>query len=528
MQKIGVVICFVIMFCSCSLKQKSTQNQQPNLLIIQTDEHNFRTLGCYRELLGEEQAHPWGKGVAVETPNLDRIAKEGAICTNYYASSPVCTPSRASFQTGLYPVVAGAPINGMSMFRNVKTFANVLKQASYSTSYVGKWHLYGHRPEGVSVEEHEYDYGYSDYAWRFETGHAKWVEPDYETKNFKLNFKEPKMKQDSLYVTDFLTNRALEVLERDKSKPFCLMLSLPNPHSPDIVREPYRSKYANLEAQAPASMNSELVANRPKWGIGGKSESGEFKVRSVQEYFGMVKCIDDNVGRILKFLDDNKLADNTIVIFTSDHGDLLFEHHRINKDQPYEASAKIPFLIRYPKKIKAGKIITDCYTTCDFPPTILGIMKQKQIEGVHGIDAAETFLNEESKTGSDRIIYISDSPFNQWTAATDGRYKLVLSCMDTPWLFDLKEDPNELHNYYSDPDYKEIADRLQKYLIQDMKKYKDPAIDLGLKYCYNADDEITYRGPYYQKTPKEIRLIENEVLENQINQIHEKCYKSGK
>jgi len=516
-----------LVFFSCLNAAERDSLRQPNLLVIQTDEHSFRTLGCYRELLGEELGFQWGKGIAVETPNLDRIAKEGAICTNYYSSSPVCTPSRASFQTGLYPIAAGCPINGMPMFRNLKTFADVLKDAGYSTSYVGKWHLTGDIPEGVSEDEYNYPFGYADYTWRFDkSAHGKWVTVDWEHKTTERSNVEPADYDSNLYITDFLTNRTLEILDRDKDKPFCLMLSLPNPHSPDISREPYKSRFAKLNVQAPKTMHPELTVKRPKWGVGGKNESGGFIAESVQEYFGMVKCIDDNVGRILKFLDDNQLAENTIVIFTSDHGDLLFEHHRINKDLPYEASAKIPFIIRFPTKIKAGKIIADCYTTCDFPPTILGLMNQSQITGVHGIDASLVFTNEQMLTTSDRIVYLTDSPFCEWTAATNGRYKLVLSCKDNPWLFDMEKDPDELTNYYSNPEYKEIASQFQHELIEDMKKYKDPSLDLGIKYSYSADDSIDYKGPYEDKTPNEINGLEREVLSNYIRQIHEKCYKS--
>lgn len=511
-----------VFFLGCKTKTNEEQIR-PNLLIIQTDEHNFRTVGCYRDLMSEDQAYIWGEGIKVETPNLDRIAEEGTICTNFYASSPVCTPSRASFQTGLYPVATGAPINGMSMFHHLKTFADVLKQDGYATSYVGKWHLYGHRPEGVSEEEHIKAFGYDDYKWRFESGHAKWVVPN-DSDKFKLTYAEPDIEDPDLYVTDFLTNRALEVLERDKNKPFCLMLSLPNPHSPDIAREPYKSRYAELDAKAPETMDPNWANQRPGWGIGGKSESGDFDVNSVREYFGMVKCIDDNVGRVLQFLDDNNLTENTIVVFTSDHGDLLFEHHRINKDMPYEASANIPFLIRWPGNIKAGKVVEKPYTTCDFPNTILGIMNQEQLENVHGINDAEMFLKDEAPADPNRVVYFTDSPFSEWTAATDGHYKLVLSCKDTPWLFDLENDPNELINLYSDPEYKSIAESLQTELVRQMKLYRDPALDLGLNYCYSANDEVTYVGPYNGKTPQEIKKIENEVLQNSIAQIMDKCY----
>ncbi|MFR9607830.1 MAG: sulfatase-like hydrolase/transferase, partial [Rikenellaceae bacterium] len=110
--------------------------QRPNLLIIQTDEQSFRTLSCYRELLDSEQANIWGNGANVETPHIDRLASEGALCNNYYASSPVSTPSRASFQTGLYPVATGAPINGMTMTEGLVSFAEVLQKDGYQTDYV--------------------------------------------------------------------------------------------------------------------------------------------------------------------------------------------------------------------------------------------------------------------------------------------------------------------------------------------------------------------------------------------------------
>lgn len=526
MKKLIIAILWIAFAFGCSKPQQNQkQDSKPNLLIIQTDEHNFRTLGCYRDLMSADQAYVWGKGIEVETPNLDRLAKEGAICTKYYASSPVCSPSRASFQTGLYPIAAKVPINGMRMDPNLTTFAEVLRQAGYQTDYVGKWHLAGTPSIGRIYMQPGYAFGYMDRTWQFESGHAKWFDEGSEPLELKQTAKVPKENQDHLYTSDFLADRCLELLERDKNKPFCMVVSFPNPHSPDISRDPYKSKYSNFNVKAPATMDDALAAKRPLWAIGGKNESGSFDEKSVREYFGMVKCIDDNVGRILKFLDDNKLSENTIVVFTSDHGDMLFEHHRINKDLPYEASARIPFLIRYPGKIKAGKVIHKSYTTADFPSTILGLLKQKQIEGVHGINDAELFLNNEMETRSDRIIYMTDSPFNEWTAATDGRYKLVLSCKEKPWLFDLKEDPSELVNLYSKPEYEAIAKRLQTELLRQMKLYKEPALDLGFDYCYSTDDAITYVGPYAGKTHSEIKAIEKDVLEDRILQIHKQCFR---
>jgi uncharacterized sulfatase len=503
---------------------EAVAQNSPNLLIIQTDEHNFRTLGCYRKLMTEDQAFVLGKGIGVETPNLDRLASEGVICTNYYASSPVCTPSRASLQTGLHPITTGAPAHGMSLNKNMITFAEVLRKSGYQTNYIGKWCLSGVDHRDTIMMAPGSAFGYMDRTYQFETEHNKWVNLIKAPNVITIGNRPPNSGEKLEYMTDFLTNRCLELLERDKTKSFCMMLSIPDPHSLDIAKEPYKSQYANLNAEAPTTMNPEMVAKRPLWGAGGKSEVDNFDQQSVREYFGMVKCVDDNIGRILKYLDENKLSENTIVVFTSDHGDMLFEHKRVDKGVPYEASVRIPFLIRYPKHILAGKIIRKCYTTCDFAPTILGIMNANQIPGVDGINDAKVFLNNEKEVTSDRVIYMTDSPFNEWTAATDGRYKLVLSCKELPWLFDLQKDPSELVNRYSDPGYKKIAGRLQKELIRQMKLYKEPALDLGFHYCLSVDDSITYHSPYEGKSVMEIKQLEKGVIERRIEQIRNKCF----
>lgn len=527
--KLIVAISLVLLNFGCNTASKVKLSvTKPNLLIIQTDEHTFKTLGCYRNLMDKEQAFVWGEGIEVTTPNIDRIANEGAIFTSYYASSPVCTPSRASFQTGLYPIAAGAPINGMPMDPNLTSFAEILRSEGYQTNYVGKWHLAGTPNLGYPYMEPGYAFGYMDRTYMFEGTHNKWVETINQPNVINVSNKTPKEGEKIEYTTDYLTNRTLELLERDKNKPFCLMVSIPDPHGPDIAREPYKSMFKDLAVKEPKTMDPSLVGNRPKWAVGGKNESEEFDIESVRAYFGMVKCIDDNVGRILKFLDDNKLTENTIVVFTSDHGDLLFEHKRINKDLPYESSARIPFLVRYPKKIMAGKIVRKAYTTIDFAPTILGIMNAQSIEGVHGINDADIFLNSEKEVVSDRIIYMTDSPFNEWTAATDGRYKLVLSCKESPWLFDMKTDPSELVNLYSSPAYTEIAQKFQKELLRQMYLYKEPALDLGFHYLLSANDKVTYVSPYEGKSVKEIPKMEKEVLNQLILNIHAKCYRPVK
>jgi uncharacterized sulfatase len=230
-------------------------------------------------------------------------------------------------------------------------------------------------------------------------------------------------------------------------------------------------------------MSPEYTDVKPSWGtdktknetIGDKSFENKKEKESLKQYFGMVSHIDDSVGRILKFLEDNNLVDNTIIIFTSDHGDMFFEHNRRNKGVPYEASARIPFVIRYPGKIPAGKIINTAYTNVDFTPTILSLMTVKTDAEFHGSDTAEDFTNSEKVVNSDRITYYAKSG-GWWVTAVNDRYKLVIDKKEKPYLFDLEKDPDELINFYNDKVYADIANMMQTELFKQLNKYDEPGL----------------------------------------------------
>ncbi|MGY5352110.1 sulfatase family protein [Wenyingzhuangia sp. IMCC45533] len=456
--------------------------KKPNLIIVHTDEHNFRTLSCYQKLLSEEQAFVWGKGNNVDTPNIDRIANEGAICTSYYASSPVCTPSRSSVVTGLYPQATGAPKNGLHIREDIPTFATILRDNGYATAYVGKWHLAGHEKYTFGIK---YKAGFEDNRYMMRGGHA----PYFHIKGDKIRGINEKIaanlpKEEVVHLTDFFTDKTLEILERDKNKPFALMVSIPDPHTPDYAKPPYDKMYNHMDIQRPATMDPKYTAVKPSWAKPSKNKKDKneatgkngFDKQALQQYFGMVKHIDDSVGKILKFLDDNKLSDDTIIIFTSDHGDMFFEHNRRNKNVPYEASSRIPFVIRYPNKINAGKVIETAYTNVDFAPTILSLMGVETKAKFHGSDTSEDFLNCEKKVKDEnRITYFAKTG-GWWVAAVTDRYKLILDKSEKPYLFDLEKDPNELINFYGDKDYKEIGEKLQKELFVMMNKYEEPGL----------------------------------------------------
>ena len=456
---------------------------RPNVIIIQTDEHNLRTLGCYRDQMSPEQAFVWGKGNKVDTPHIDSLAKDGVICTNYFASSPVCTPSRASWVSGLYPQATGSPSNNMPLKDSIVTFAEVLRKRGYATSYLGKWHLDGNPKPGWAPAR---KFGFSDNRFMFNRGHWKkfGITKDGPQVASRQNGK-PSYALDGAdeksFATDWLVDRTLDILERDKEKPFCLMLALPDPHGPNTVRAPYDTMYDHLTFKQPVTMRKVLAAlqNRPGCVTGGSNGVKKLSQSTLSKYFGMVRCIDDTVGRILAFLEKNGLTENTIVVFTSDHGDMMCEHCRMNKGLPYKTSVGIPFVLRYPAKVPAGKVIHTAYTTVDFFPTLMGLMGiKKGLPAFHGLDASRDFTSSEKELSDDRIVYVRHSA-GAWVAAFDQRYKLVLSSADKPWLFDLETDPDELRNFFGRDGYQDVTKRLKKELLAQMKKFKEPALAEG-------------------------------------------------
>jgi len=447
----------------------------PNLLIIHTDEHSFRTLGCYRKTLSPEQAFVWGKGNEVKTPHIDALAQAGALCTNFYASCPVCSPSRASFLTGQYPQSTPVLNNDIPMQDNIITFASILQQQGYVTGYAGKWHLNG---KGKPQWEPKRKFGFQDNRFMFNRGHWKQLEdtPDgprvKARRNGKPNYNVKGADKES-FTTDWLANKAIAFLEenKDKDKPFCYMLSIPDPHGPDSVRPPYDTMYRKMKFKKPRTAKKDLEGV-PSWAAPQKSSGKD------SQYFGMVKCIDDNVGKVIAALKKNGLIDNTIIVFTADHGDLRGEHGRQNKGVPLEASAKIPFVLRYPEKVGPGTIIHESLSCVDFLPTILSLMGVRTAGKKAGRDASPLFVGK-TPTGWKDITFMRGPGALNWVAALDKRYKLVLSPKDPPWLIDKEKDPDELINFCLNPEYRGIVRKMATSLAEYAKTYKDPALQLG-------------------------------------------------
>ena len=432
-----------------------------NVLVIQTDEHHFKTLGCYG-------------GRIVETPNIDWIAKHGAIATSFYATTPVCSPSRGALISGRYPQNTPVTNNNILLGDHVVTFAEVLRRKGYKTGYAGKWHLDGlGKPQWAPIRK----FGFDDNRYMFNRGHWKKFEITNDgprvaaIKRGKPFYGVENADKES-FSTDWLANRTIDFINTNKAKPFCYMVSFPDPHGPNTVRKPYDTMYKDVNVPIPVSVNKPR-SQTPRWAAGDPKITADTVRLLMPKYYGMIKCLDDNIGRILDTLRKNGQIDNTIIVFTSDHGDLCGEHGRLNKGVPYEGSARIPFLFHCPGKIPAGTIVNQALSCVDFVPTLFALTGDKLPKGVDGRDASALFRG--SKNQWEDIAFIrSTSTGKPWLAAITDRYKIIYSALDDPWLFDLKTDPDELHNAFAQPKAQRIVKRLTAKLAAYANHHNDP------------------------------------------------------
>lgn len=472
---LGFVILSVLNCSKPNVTEKPKgEDFKPNLLLIQTDEHNFRTLGCYRDQLSDEQAFMWGKDNIVETPNIDFLADNGVMFTKYYAASPVCSPSRGTLISGKYSHQTGVPKNDAPLHDNIITYSKVLSNAGYSTGFVGKWHLNG---DGKPEWEPKRRFGFDDNRFMFNRGHWKKYElTENGGRVAALNDKgKPSYSLDGAdeisFSTDWLTDRAIDFMDKHKDGPFSMYLSLPDPHGPDAVRPPYDEMYKHLNFEKPRTFNLD-PAKAPSWAKPEKNPK-----LTHDQYFGMVKCIDDNVGKIISYLKENDLLDKTIIVFTSDHGDLRAEHGKHNKGNPLEASAKIPFIFYYPAKIPAGSVVTKAFNTVDFSPSILKFMNRKVPAEMVGTDFSQILVNPEIQNNFEDVTFLRSAGYDEsanWIAAVTSRYKLILSKNDEPWLVDMEIDPDEKINFIAKPENAKLVKELAQKLNIYGKQQNDP------------------------------------------------------
>ena len=458
---------------SCATTARVGTTAPPNILFILTDDQAPWTVGA----LGNAQAH---------TPHLDRLVREGVTCGNAFVTTPVCSPSRAGLLCGRYGTEVGITdwINPTSepelgLDESHPSWVRALRDAGYRTGLVGKWHL------GIQDHHHPSRFGY-DYFAGFRSGGA-------EVENTELEIDGKAQPTEGLLV-DRLTDLALEFLSTQDSRPFMLSLHHRSPHRPwlpaaEADAAPYRDKQLSLpDAQYPGMDLKEV----DKW---------------YREYMSSVSGVDRNVGRLLEYLDKNGLSENTVVIFTSDHGYNMGHHGIVHKGnghwitkftqekrklkEPvtrpnlFDTSLRVPLAVRWPGRLEAGRTVDNCVTNLDWFPTLLSMAGVDPASGP--TTGGRDFLP--LLTG-DRISW-EDSFYGQYslhhTAQADLRmyrtpeWKLIRDFrnLGRDELYHLAKDPDERLNLLHDPIAWEQYQLLNTQLLRAMEEIGDPLFALA-------------------------------------------------
>ncbi len=486
--------------CSFAMPTLAEAKEKPNLLFIVTDEQSFRTLGCYRDLLPKDQAEMWGEGNVVETPNLDRIAKSGVLFNKMYTSSPVSTPARATMFTGFYGVQLGMPNNsskagdGKYLKAEVPTIAQSLQKAGYKTGYIGKWHLAESivRNRESKKEEHEYwqphpvghegyNYGFEDNRYMFNGGHGKFIGMNEDGTPYFGSPKSVFVKNDESglpiykdekgdYVrstNDFLTDRAIDFIDENSDDPFYCVVSIPDPHTPDQALGKYSTMYTDMKFEFPKTYQKSAPEGTPAWRQP-DGKANKITKMNLAQYFGMVKHIDDCVGRMIDKLESEGVLENTIIVFTSDHGEMMGEFGRMNKGVIQEASSRVAFIMSHGIEAKKplvprGKVVNLAANTADWMPTFLSLCGA-ECPKVMGRDLTP-ILDGSTPKGWNNVTFSTKA----FISAIDSRYKLYLEPgkrANDPWLLDMEKDPFEKDNHINNPENDEVVVRLAKELLK--------------------------------------------------------------
>lgn len=458
----------------------SAQSKKPNILYILVDQWRAQSIGY----AGDQ---------VVKTPHLDQLEKESLNLRKTVSGMPVCSPHRASLITGQYPLTHGVFMNDVLLDSNSTTIAKTYKQAGYQTAYIGKWHMDGHgRSSYIPVSRRQgFDY-WKALECTHDYNHSEYYSGDSPVKKTWESYDAIAQSED---VVKYLKAQS------KFSQPFMLFISIGSPHDPyQTAPEKYRNMYENVEIK--------LRDNVPL-------ENREKAIKDARGYYAHMTAIDDCVGQMWQALKDQGLDENTILVFSSDHGDLLGSHGAWNKQQPYEESIRVPFLLHYPKVFgKKGKKLDVLLNTPDIMPTLLGLTRMKVPKTVEGRDFS-SILTGKKKDDVSYTLISCVQPFGQWPRAKGGReYRGLVSNRYTyvkdlqgPWLlFDNKNDPFQLTNLVNQTKVREVQSQMEKALQSELKKRKDE-FKSGLSYVkqwnYLIDETETvpYQKVNYQGIP---------------------------
>ena len=451
--------------------------KKPNILFVFADQLRSHALGCY----GNDQ---------LNTPNIDRLAEEGVIFTNAISIAPVCGPFRGMLMSGNFPMKNGMVLTDHFLRNPTPYFAEVCQSAGYSTAYIGKWHLDGYDREGYIPSERRLGFEY----WRaLECTH------DYfNSKYYHQDEKKPRIWEG--YDAIAQAETACDYIASQKKDPFCLFLSWGPPHDPYVAPDEYMKRFQNKKIRMRENVNDFETAekmwsecetevpeawknNRKKYSLRMRDKSNTHIENRYRGYYAAIETLVDCLGKILDTLEKTGQLDNTIIVFTSDHGDNLGSHRQLGKQLPFEESLSIPFLIRYPKKIASATVTDALLSPVDIMPTLLSLAGVSCPE-VDGKNISEAAMGRDRDV-QDAVLIMKSIPLSvNWRVNGNGAWRGVRTKRYTyarksdtkePWmLFDNLKDPFQMNNLIDNSDYVELCEKLDKKTNELLEKAEDP------------------------------------------------------
>ncbi|NMM48354.1 sulfatase family protein [Marinigracilibium pacificum] len=452
--------------------QKNKSSERPNIVFILADDHRYDYLGFLDKI------------PELETPNIDFLAENGVVSKNAMVTTSLCSPSRASILTGLYMHNHGIIDNKSPLSDTLRFFPELLQEVGYNTAFLGKWHMGGHDDSPKK--------GFD--KWVSFKGQGKYYSPLLNIDGERVQY------SDSSYLTDILTDLSLEFLQEQKGNenPFFLYLSHWGVHSPFEPAKRHENKYGDAQVVYPKSFsgdqkylhagyNYELVPRwvkeqRKSWHGVDSLYHGRISFEEVyKQYAETLLSVDESVGRVYKFLYENNLIDNTIIIYMGDNGYQMGEHGLIDKRTAYEASIRVPLIISGPGIRK--ETVDDMLLNIDIAPTILSLAKKEIPQYYDGKSFKEILYTDQATTHRDTMYYeyyweriFPQTPTIHAIRTKKWKYVRYHGIWDLNELYDLENDPEELNNLIKNKEHQEVAKNLNTALLNWMYKSEGNAI----------------------------------------------------
>lgn len=493
---------------------------RPNILIFCTDEQRSDHLGC--------MGHP-----VLKTPNIDRIAAEGSLFRNCYSSSPTCMPARATMFTGLTNRASGVRSNGVSLPEDIPTLPGLLAAAGYRTHSVGKLHLktWG-KPGGLDITEREtpeqnperrvfWNEGLikksPDNYYGFQTqdsanGHVNYINGDYKTwldenhpgafEGYACDRSDPKaLKIDpDLHYNKWIADRSIGFIraQGDKDQPFFLWCSFPDPHEPFAAVKKWSDVYEDVEMELPRCTTELSPHSRSETmhaaGLGKEVQDAEYVKKCIRQTYGMISHVDEQVGRVLDALDQAGMAESTVVMFISDHGDQMGEHGLFYKGvYPYDGHAHVPFVVKVPWSKEKGKLVEDVVSMLDLVPTVLDLAGVSQPDdelmtdwwrekhhpvapSLPGEVLTDVLISDARPKRRCALVEYDTDTYNafdilQMRSLVTNEFKLVYYApTDEIMLFDRINDADEMKNLANDPVFAPVVNKLLRRMLFELAR----------------------------------------------------------